>query len=66
MSEDSEAVGGCFGLQQRRMFFWLLTTCCLNACVLYSGRPLYEATCGPLQFAHVGFRDSLLGHPLCE
>ena len=43
-----------------------LTTCCLNACILYSGHPLCEATCGPLQFAHVGFRESLLGHPLCE
>ena len=46
--------------------FWLLTTYCLNACFLYSEHPLYEATCGPLQFSHVGFLDSLLGHPLSE
>ena len=66
MSEVFEAAGGCFGLQQMRRFFWLLTICCLNACFLYSGHPLYEATCGPLQSAHVGFRDCLLEHPLCE
>ena len=39
--------------------FWLTTeayvTCCLNACFLYSGHPLYEATYGPLQSAHLGF-----------
>ena len=40
--------------------FWLLTTCCLNACFLFR-TPL---TCGPLQLAHFGFLDSLLGHPL--
>ena len=44
--------------------FWLLTTCCLNACFLYSGHPLYDATCGPLQLAQFGFLASLLGHPL--
>ena len=43
--------------------FWLLTTCCLNACFLYSGHPLYDATCGPLQLAHFGIL-ALFGHPL--
>ena len=47
--------------------FWLLTTCCLNACFfLYSGHPLYDATCGPLQLAHFGFLSSLVRHPLWE
>ena len=44
--------------------FWLLTTCCLNACFLYSGHPFYDATCGPVQLAHFGFLSSLFGHPL--
>ena len=46
--------------------FWLLTTCCLNACFLYSGYPLYDATCDPLQLAHFGFLASLFGYPLWE
>ena len=44
--------------------FWLLMTCCPNACFLYSRHPLYDATCGPLQLAHFGFLASLIGHPL--
>ena len=43
---------------------WLLTTCCLNACFLYSGHPLYDSTCDPLQLAHFGILASLFGHPL--
>ena len=31
---------------------------------LYSGHPLYDATCDPLQLAHLGFLASLFGHPL--
>ena len=31
---------------------------------LYSGHPLYDATCGPLQLARFGFLASLFGHPL--
>ena len=44
--------------------FWLLTTCCLNACFLYSGHLLYDETCDPLQLAHKGFLACLFGHPL--
>ena len=58
-SELFSSKSGCLS------WFWLHESV-LNACFLYSGHPLYEATCGPLQFAQVGFLDSLLGHPLCE
>ena len=63
MSAQVLAAGECFWLTTEAFDFWLLTTCCLNACFLYSGHPLWEATYGPLQ---VGLLDSLLGHPLCE
>ena len=42
---------------------WLLTTCCLNACFLYSGHSLYDEICGHL---HFGFLASLFGHSLWE
>ena len=60
---------GCrraFSLTVEAYVFWLLTTCCLNSCFLYSGHLLYDVICGPLQLAHLGFLVSLFRHPLCE
>ena len=41
-------------------------SCCLNACFLYSGHPLHDATYEPLQLAHFGFFASLFGHPFVK
>ena len=62
-------VSGCLRVFWRTgeaYIFWLLTTCCPNACFLHSGHPLYDATCDPLQLAHLGFLASLFRHPLSE
>ena len=56
--------GRRFWLTVAAYVFWLLTTCCLNACLLYSGHPLYDPTSGPLQLAHFGILASLFGHRL--
>ena len=66
MSEMFETAGGCFDLPQRvcflvvdhmlpkRLAFCTLDTLCKKQRVVR------------YNFAHVGFLDSLLGHPLCE
>ena len=73
MSVVFQAAGGSFGLLLRHKIFWLLTRCSLNACFLYPGYPLYDATCDPLQLGHFvvvffwgggGGFASLFGHPL--
>ena len=46
--------------------FWLLTTCCLNACFLYSGHSLYDATCGPYNWHTLVFLLLYLGILLRE
>ena len=67
VNENIRFVLGCerkFWLTAAAYDVWLLTTCCLNACFLYPGHPLYDATCGPSQLAHFGFLAPLFEHPL--
>ena len=72
LSCSAVKVNVCVGSDCSRVFclsteaydFWLLTHMLSERLFFVFGTPLYEAICGPLQFAQVGFLNSLLGHPL--